>query len=83
MDWTTFLSLDSVVENRELCLQVSGLDDESLIEEVMFFADKADLEKSTTEILTKFFDVGKLKDNQRKILEAVYVLFHSEKVQEE
>lgn len=72
----------SILECAELEKQVALLSDEALVEEIMFFSDKVDLEKSTQSILSKYFDKG-LSAKSRNKLQSTYILYYAELVQEE
>lgn len=74
---------ESISEVFLLKAEVDGLDDESLIDEIMEISAYVDLYEKVDNIVAKYFTRPNIDKKSRKTLEAAYMLFHVEHCVEE
>ncbi len=77
------MSLQSILDYSELTKQVKHLSEESLVEEIMYFHDRADFTDEVKDIIAHFMNKGSLTKSEREMLEATYCLFWCEYTEEE
>lgn len=74
---------ESIAEVSLLRMEIAGLDDESLIDEVMYISAEVDLLEEVDKTISRFFKKGKLNKKERAMIESAYLLFHIEHCTEE
>jgi hypothetical protein len=74
---------ESIVEGQLIGMELAGLDDESLVDEIMDISAKADLYVKIDKIISSFFRKGKLSKKEREELEYAYLLWHIDHCVEE
>lgn len=74
---------ESISEVFLLRMEINGLDDESLIDEVMELSAQVDVYKEIDRVIASYFRKAKLDKKERRLLENAYLLFHIEHCTEE
>lgn len=69
--------VDSVVEVELIEQEVSSLDDNTLVDEIMHLIQEFDFSKETEEVIANYLIAGSLTDRERKVLEGCYINVYS------